>query len=54
VGMGVRVVVVRCAVDRLCMRSVSSNVGVGVSSRGVVRYTGVGNRGGQWVEGTRG
>ena len=53
-GMGVRVVVVRCAVDRLCMWSVSSNVGVGVSSCGVVRYTGVGNRGGQWVEGTRG
>lgn len=53
-GMGVCVVVVQCAVDRLCMRLVSSNARVGVSSRGVIHYTSIGNRGGQWVEGTRG
>jgi len=41
-------------VDRRCMWSIGSNVGVGVSSHGVVRYTGIRNKGGQWMEGTRG
>ena len=36
-----------CVVDRWCMRSIGSNVRVGVSSRGVVRYTGIRNKGGQ-------
>jgi len=36
-----------CVVDRRCMRSIGSNVRVGVSSHGVVRYTGIRNKGGQ-------
>ena len=36
-----------CVVDRQCMQSIGSNVGVGVSSCGVVRYTGARNKGGQ-------
>ena len=37
----------RCVVDRWCMQSIGINVGVGVSSHGVVCYTGVRNKGGQ-------
>ena len=36
-----------CVVDRWCMQSIGSNVRVGVSSCGVVCYTGIRNKGGQ-------